>query len=123
MDDGLRLERDHEREIRNDKKEWYKALGLDGKDGAEYRQWIMQQGGPDIYKAKDEDEANGIESKYPIHKMLDEQAKEKQAQEIETAKQKSAAEEHGRYEEKQREQKEDQGAGTSDNPLGLNLGQ
>jgi hypothetical protein len=152
MNQEIHMERDFETQMRRDREQWYKQIGLGGKDGEVYREWIQKQGGPDISKAKDADEAHAIESKYPIYKMLDEQAKDKRAQDVETASKKSAAEarakreeeqsgakdkqslevdtaakkaaaeERARYEEKQREEKEEEGAGTKDNPLGLNLG-
>jgi hypothetical protein len=121
MDDQMRMERDFEKQIRQDKKEWYKHMGLSGRDGAEYRDWIMKQGGPDIRKAKDEDEEYAIESKYPIHQMLEEQSKSKREADVQEAEEKAKATARGKYEETQRE--EGAGQSASDNPLGLNLGQ
>jgi hypothetical protein len=121
LNDEIRFERDFEHQMRQDRKEWYKLMGMDRREGSEYREWVMRKGGPDIAQLGDNADAwHKVESKYPRHDMLEEKHKEDQEREIETASKKAAAETRARYEEKQREKLLEERS--SDNPLGLNLG-
>jgi hypothetical protein len=72
-----KLNKDFHTQMKKQQQEWYKAMGLPAREGALYREWIMGKGGPDIRKAKDQDEEMDIESKYPIHQMLEEDSKKK----------------------------------------------
>ena len=127
LNDEIKMERDFETQIRRDRKEWYKHMGLDKAAGQEYRDWVMRKGGPDVATLGDDADAwHKVESRFPRYQMLDEKFHEEQRRQVETARLKSEAELRGRYEEKKREENIDKGypeGGLKNNPLGLNLGQ
>lgn len=108
--DEIRMQRAMEKQTRDDRKTWYKALGLSGKEGVEYQDWIRSKGGPDV-RGKSEDEMYEIEKKYPIHEMLDEQSKEKAQESLKEAGEKAGAEETARLKAKK---DFEQGTGSQD---------
>jgi hypothetical protein len=74
MKDKKKLADDMESHTRKIADQWLGWIGLGKKDGIDYEQWVMSKGGPDIRKAKNEDEAYQIEKDYPRHKMIEELA-------------------------------------------------
>ena len=93
MVDRERLNHDWEKDDLQNRKQWYSLLGLSGKEGSEYRDWILSKGGPDISQSyRDIKKMQEIQSKYPRHEMLEEHIRQKQIEAQAKAVMKSAEE-------------------------------